>query len=57
MTSTKSETISMSVAEIAKNLNLAEVTIKKYVQSIIGKLGVSDRTNAAIFAVRLGVAE
>ena len=43
--------------EIAKTLNLAEVTVKKYVQTIIGKLGVSDRTNAAIFAVQMGVAE
>lgn len=43
--------------EIAKELSLAEVTVKKYVQSIIGKLGVSDRTNAAILAVRMGLAE
>lgn len=43
--------------EIAKALSLAEVTVKKYVQSIMAKLGVSDRTNAAITAVRLGLVE
>lgn len=43
--------------EIARRLSLAEVTVKKHVQSIIGKLGVSDRTNAAIMAVRLGLVE
>ena len=43
--------------EIARELSLAEVTAKKHVQSIIGKLGVSDMTRAAIVAVRLGPAE
>lgn len=43
--------------EICKELILAEVTIKKYVQSIIAKLGVSDRTNAAIVAMRMGLVE
>jgi DNA-binding NarL/FixJ family response regulator len=43
--------------EIARELSLAEVTVKKHVQSIIGKLGVSDRTHAAILAVRTGLAE
>lgn len=40
---------------IASELNLAEVTVKKHVQNIIGKLGVSDRTHAAVAAVRLGL--
>lgn len=43
--------------EIAGELNLAEVTVKKHVQSVISKLGVSDRTHAAIVAVRLGLVE
>lgn len=43
--------------EICKELNLAEVTVKKYVQSLIQKLGVSDRTNAALQAVKLGLVE
>lgn len=43
--------------EIAKELYLAEVTVKKRVQSIIAKLGASDRTHAAILAVRQGLVE
>ena len=43
--------------EIAKVLTLAEVTIKKHVQSIIAKLGASDRTHAAVAAVRMGLVE
>ena len=42
---------------IGTELGLAEVTIKKHVQSIMGKLGASDRTHAAILGVRLGLAE
>ncbi|MBI2919097.1 MAG: response regulator transcription factor [Chloroflexi bacterium] len=42
--------------EICASLNLAEVTVKKHVQSIMGKLGCSDRTHAAILGVRLGLA-
>ncbi|MBI2855411.1 MAG: response regulator transcription factor [Chloroflexi bacterium] len=43
--------------DIAGALNLANVTVKKYVQSIIGKMGVSDRTSAAVAAVRMGLVE
>jgi DNA-binding NarL/FixJ family response regulator len=43
--------------DICAELNLAEVTVKKHVQSLIGKLGVSDRTQAAILGVRLGVVQ
>lgn len=43
--------------QICKELHLAEVTVKKYVQTVIQKLGVSDRTNAAIQGVRLGLVE
>ena len=42
---------------LSKQLNIAEVTVKKHVQNVIGKLGVSDRTHAAVLAVRLGIAE
>jgi len=40
---------------IGAELDLAEVTIKKHVQSIIGKLGVSDRIHAAVVGARLGL--
>ena len=43
--------------EICRELHLAEITVKKHVQSIIQKLGVSDRTHAAIRAVKLGLVE
>ena len=43
--------------QIAKELSLAEITVKKHVQSIIAKLGVSDRTQAAITANRLGLVQ
>jgi DNA-binding NarL/FixJ family response regulator len=40
---------------IADKLGFAEVTVKKHVQDIIAKLYASDRTHAAIIAMRLGV--
>jgi DNA-binding NarL/FixJ family response regulator len=40
---------------ICRELNLAEVTIKKHVQSIMAKMGVRGRTQAALRGVRLGL--
>lgn len=40
---------------ICQELSLAEVTVKKHVQSILGKMGVKDRTQAALLGVRLGL--
>ncbi len=40
---------------IRQELYLAEVTVKKHVQSIVAKLGVADRTQAAILGVHLGL--
>ena len=40
--------------QIAEELNFSIGTIKKTVQDIISKLGVSDRTQAAVEAARLG---
>lgn len=45
----------MTNRAICRELNLAEVTIKKHVQSIMGKMGVRDRTQAALRGVRLGL--
>jgi len=42
---------------IAQALFISEDTAKKHVQSIILKLGVSDRTQAAVEAVRTGLVE
>src|SRR6204780_382342 len=38
--------------EIARALNVSEKTVKTHVSSVLGKLGVQDRTQAALFAVR-----
>ena len=35
----------------------AEITVKKYVTTIIAKLGVSDRTQVAIVALRMGLVQ
>lgn len=41
--------------EIAATLHLAEGTVKGYVSTILGKLQVADRTQAALYAVKHGV--
>jgi NarL family two-component system response regulator LiaR len=40
---------------IARELGIAERTVKTHVSSIFGKLGVTDRTQAALYAVREGL--
>jgi NarL family two-component system response regulator LiaR len=42
---------------IARELGIAEKTVKAHVSSILAKLGVSDRTQAALLAVRRGWVE
>jgi two-component system, NarL family, response regulator DevR len=39
---------------IAERLNLAEKTVKNYVSNLLSKLGMERRTQAAVFAARLG---
>jgi len=41
--------------EIAKNLLVSVSTVKKHMHQLIAKLGVSDRTQAAVRAVELGL--
>jgi len=41
--------------EIAQALFLTETTVKGYVSTVLSKLGVSDRTQAALIAVRHGL--
>jgi DNA-binding NarL/FixJ family response regulator len=41
--------------EIARALAVAEKTVKTHVSAVLGKLGVQDRTQAALYAVRSGL--
>lgn len=42
--------------EIATSLSIAESTVKFHINNILSKLGVSDRTGAAIVALKRGIA-
>jgi DNA-binding NarL/FixJ family response regulator len=42
--------------EIAKALGMAEKTVKTHVSAVLAKLGLADRTQAALYAVRHGLA-
>ena len=44
----------LSNTEIAQTLFLSEGTVKNYVSALFSKLGVTDRTQAAILAIRAG---
>ena len=41
--------------QIARELRLREQTVKTHVSHVLGKLGVESRTQAALFAVRMGL--
>jgi two-component system, NarL family, response regulator LiaR len=41
--------------QIARDLGIAEKTVKTHVSSILGKLGVQSRTQAALYAGRIGL--
>jgi DNA-binding NarL/FixJ family response regulator len=43
--------------EIAHALHLSEKTVKTHVSSVLTKLGLADRTQAALFAVRAGLSD
>lgn len=45
----------MSNREIARELTVAEKTVKTHVSSVLSKLGVADRTQAALYAVEHGL--
>ncbi len=43
--------------QIARRLSITEKTVKSHVSSILGKLGVQDRTQAAVLALRSRLVE
>ncbi|HNT76421.1 MAG TPA: response regulator transcription factor [Anaerolineae bacterium] len=47
----------LSNADIAGRLYLSEGTVRNYVSAILAKLNVADRTQAAVMALRYGLAE
>jgi DNA-binding NarL/FixJ family response regulator len=42
--------------EVAQTLHISYETVKEHVQHILRKVGVSDRTQAAVWAIRKGLA-
>ncbi len=46
----------LSNKEIAQSLTVSIETVKEHVQHLLRKLGVNDRTQAAVWAVRKGIA-
>jgi two-component system, NarL family, response regulator LiaR len=42
---------------IARELSISEKTVKAHVSSILAKLGLTDRTQAALYAVRAGLVQ
>lgn len=46
----------MSNRDIAENLHVSETTVRTHVSHILGKVGVKNRVQAALFALRTGIA-
>jgi DNA-binding NarL/FixJ family response regulator len=46
----------LSNKRIARELGVAEKTVKTHVGHVLAKLGVTDRTQAALYAAREGLA-
>jgi len=49
--------VGRSNKRIAYELGIAEKTVKTHVGHLLAKLGVADRTQAALVAVRAGLSE
>jgi DNA-binding NarL/FixJ family response regulator len=45
----------LSNKEIASFLDISEATVKTHINSLLGKLGVTDRTQAATAAIQRGI--
>lgn len=49
--------LGLNNGDIAQKLYLSEGTVRNYVSAILAKLGVADRTQAAVLALRAGLGE
>jgi DNA-binding NarL/FixJ family response regulator len=47
----------MSNRQIAEHMHLSEKTVKNYVSSVLAKLGMERRSQAAAFIARLGIGD
>jgi NarL family two-component system response regulator LiaR len=47
----------LSNADIAAQLHLSEGTVRNYVSAVLAKLGVTDRTKAAVLAIQHGLVD
>lgn len=47
--------LGLSNKEIGRSLSISIETVKEHVQNILRKIAVSDRTQAAVWAVRKGL--
>jgi NarL family two-component system response regulator LiaR len=45
----------LSNQQIAQRMGIGEKTVKTHVSNVLGKLGLTDRTQAAVFAWRVGI--
>ena len=43
--------------EIGNQLHISEATVKTHINNLLGKLGVSDRTQATTAAIQRGIVE
>ena len=49
--------LGLSNREIASSLSISVETVKEHVQNILRKINASDRTQAAVWAVKKGLVE
>ena len=49
--------VGMFNKEVAAKLNISERTVKNHVSNIFKKIGVTDRTQAAVFAIRCNLVD